>query len=375
MLLPAEKNREYYRVPVYVAYADERLAFPGLGVCYMAQRARARQRDGVLRKKERKVMSKIKMTTSLLILCSIFLPTQGKSFDSDSIAYVSRSITEWKTMHADKSTTQIETPVSPVYVSSSLSGFVERGNKGIEIKDWLAFDSKRQDYIAILNEPRETWYPVDSLGIPGGLGAKPLPGERIRAHIDDPVSWLPTWRNLMSIPASRSSSSISPMLDSGSGVGLRLAYVEFGAGSPRKVLGTGGHFLKSYESAVGPIQSDRIRAHSGGGLPLYNEYASGGWKAIEPLQGKTILGYGHSPIEVGKNQIASGGYASNFWVDVLTRGPQNFGLPVGHDAFRRQASYQNTLPRQPICTTTYRQISVGGGIGGNSMSIPDMQCR
>jgi YD repeat-containing protein len=73
---------------------------------------------------------------------------------------------------------------------------------------------------------------------------------------------------------------------------------------------------------------------------------------VEPLLGTTIRGAGHSPLDVGKNEIATGSYLSNFLFDVVTLGfPRTLGFPVGRDisewpALEEKDKGQMTLPTE-----------------------------
>lgn len=277
-------------------------------------------------------MTKGKMTILHLVALTIvfvFFTKKADSFDPEAISQVSKGIAEWKLMNQDNKETQNG---PQVYVSSSSSKMANKeGYKGIGTTQGLsAFNNdKPYDFLDYINRPTDNWYPVDSMGVPGGWGAKNLPGEKIYVNINDPVAWLPSWRNITPIPSYRSSTD--PVYKGESGVGLTLLHIPWGPVSSQKAIGTGGgHDLKSYEQMAPPLQENRIRVHSLAGLDLYNRYMGGGWQNIEPFQGKTIFGAGVSPLDVGKSQIATGGYRSNFFGDVITRGvPWSLGIPLG----------------------------------------------
>jgi hypothetical protein len=72
-------------------------------------------------------MSKAKTLIIYLFGLSLFAAisaTKAESFDPEAISQVSKGIAEWKLMNEDKGEAQVE---QIVYVSSSLSGMVERG--------------------------------------------------------------------------------------------------------------------------------------------------------------------------------------------------------------------------------------------------------
>ncbi|MBI4707974.1 MAG: tetratricopeptide repeat protein [Candidatus Omnitrophica bacterium] len=88
-------------------------------------------------------MKKIKTTIAyfaILIFIAVFSVAKAESFDPEAISQVSKGIAEWKLMNEDKEQTQ---PEQTVYVSSSLSGMVERGSgEGIGVVTGLAaFDN------------------------------------------------------------------------------------------------------------------------------------------------------------------------------------------------------------------------------------------
>lgn len=253
--------------------------------------------------------------------------TKVESFDHDAISQVSKGIAEWKLMNDE------EVQNGPqVHPSNSLRKATEEdSHRGTGTTQGLsAFNNdKPYEFLNYINRPIDNWYPVDSMGTPGGWGAKSLPGEKIYVNINDLGAWLPSWRNITPIPTYRS--SIDSVYRGESGVGLTLLHIPWGPGSSQKVIGAGGHDLESYKQMASPLQVNRIRVHSQAGSALYNLYMSGGWQNIEPFQGRTILGAGVSPLDVGRNQVATGGYRSNFWGDVITRGvPWSLGSPFGN---------------------------------------------
>lgn len=88
-------------------------------------------------------MKKIKTIIAcfaILIFLAAFPAANAESFDSEAISQVSKGIAEWKLMNEDNSKTQVE---QTVYVSSSLSGMVEKGEpQGIGMISGLAaFDN------------------------------------------------------------------------------------------------------------------------------------------------------------------------------------------------------------------------------------------
>lgn len=75
-------------------------------------------------------MKKMKITIAYFVILSfvaVISVTKAEAFDPEAISQVSKGIAEWKLMNEGKSETQLE---PKVYVSSSLSGMVERGNNG-----------------------------------------------------------------------------------------------------------------------------------------------------------------------------------------------------------------------------------------------------
>ncbi|HLB75029.1 MAG TPA: hypothetical protein VJJ98_13500 [Sedimentisphaerales bacterium] len=320
----------------------------------------------------------------VMVISSFFARSliEAEDFDPEVISQVSKRITEWKLMNNNKSATQTE---PTIYVSSSLSEMVEKtGRKRVGLINGLtAFDGKPYDFIEYINKPTHSWYPVDSMGIPGGWGAKPLPGEKIYDNIDDPVTYIPSWRNITPIPSY--GSTTDPLYQGGSAVGMTLAHIEWGPGNPRKIYGTGGHTLKSYDEMAGPLQTNRIRAHSQGGLALYNLHTEGGWASIEPFLGKTIRGVGHSPLDVENNQIATGGYWSNPTLDVATRSAHwNFGSSLGNplklesDIGRWNTGMGSISPLPSIPTSINYPSSTGIGLTpyglgiGNTSQLPSI---
>lgn len=75
-----------------------------------------------------------------LTFVAVFSGTKAESFDPEAISQVSKGIAEWKLMNEDSEQTQSE---QTVYVSSSLSGTVERGSGGGVgvVKGLAAFDN------------------------------------------------------------------------------------------------------------------------------------------------------------------------------------------------------------------------------------------
>ena len=88
-------------------------------------------------------MGKIKLLAAyLMILLLVLLPStmKAQNFDPEDISQVSKGIAEWKLLNENKSETQVE---ETIYVSSSLSGMVEKGSgEGVSVVGGLvAFDN------------------------------------------------------------------------------------------------------------------------------------------------------------------------------------------------------------------------------------------
>lgn len=86
-------------------------------------------------------MRKVK-TIAVYLVSLTFLfalsAAKAESFDPEVVSQVSKAIAEWKLMNIDNSETQVN---PPVYVSSALSKFVERGEGVAIVKGLAAFGS------------------------------------------------------------------------------------------------------------------------------------------------------------------------------------------------------------------------------------------
>lgn len=89
-------------------------------------------------------MKKMKIAIAYFVILSfvaVISVTKAEAFDPEAISQVSKGIAEWKLMNQDKSETQLE---QKVYVSSSLSGMVERGSgKGV-VQGLAAFNNNHE---------------------------------------------------------------------------------------------------------------------------------------------------------------------------------------------------------------------------------------
>ncbi len=89
-------------------------------------------------------MKKIVVYFMFLTFFIVFSVLKAQSFDPEAISQVSKRIAEWKLINKDKGKTQFE---QTVYVSSSLSGIVERGiSKRISVIGGLAAFNSDYDY-------------------------------------------------------------------------------------------------------------------------------------------------------------------------------------------------------------------------------------
>lgn len=87
-----------------------------------------------------KKMRKITAYFMIFTFFAVFSVAKAESFDPEAISQVSKRIAEWKLMNKDKDEKQVE---PAVYVSSSLSGVIEKGgSEGVGVIEGLAaFDN------------------------------------------------------------------------------------------------------------------------------------------------------------------------------------------------------------------------------------------